>query len=231
MQLALCFGRGRACSPDSFKWSDVPEFDENKAPKEQLRDILMPVPGFLAKVYDTQVGSSEERQQVLQGLIVAYRRLRNSKDVLNFQLFGSDRGPGPEHLVAFGTDVIDPCLLYWSACIAMYNAIKRLRAELPVDASNRLSHDAVVLPDEDANVKNIMKFASFLLRPEAGLAGVTNVCLPIAILVRYGIARDKEPREELKVLIDALLDVTSFGPLGSIIGNLLRRICYTSATL
>ena len=46
-----------------------------------------------------------------------------------------------------------------------------------------------------------------------------------------GIACDKEPRDELKVLMDALPDVTSFGPLGLIIENLLRGICYKSATL
>lgn len=232
MQLALSFSRShkfRSSNPSN--WSDVPTFDENVSPKEKLRNILTPVPQLLAGAYDTQPRPFEERRQAFQGLNVVYQRLHSWKGALNFQLFGSDLDQGPDLLMACGTDVVDAVLLYWSMCIAMYTAVEKLEIDLSLDDINALIHRSEILPDKDATKENVLKFANFLLRPDGGLAGVLNVCLPIGILVRYGIAHDENLTEEIESVIDTLVEHVSSGPLGRIIETLLRRVCYRSATL
>jgi hypothetical protein len=229
LQLALSFGCGKACVPVNTNWADDAEYDKNMIPKEQLRDILMPVPGLLAAAYKTKI-SSEEQQQVLHALTVFYRRLRNWNSGLNLHLYGSDQNPAPEILMTLGIDVVDLYLLYWSVCLAIYNATEKLRAELPIDNAHASSYDTIILPEEDANVETIFQFARVSLRPEAGIAGVMNVCLPLGIVARYGIVRHRnESRGESDVQIEALLDDVRHGSLGPIVEIPLRRICYRAA--
>jgi len=224
MQFGLCFGYRKASSLESVEWSSIPGMGEEKVLKERLHDVLMPIPGLLERFDSTEESSHEERQCVLQELVLAYQRLRNWKAELDIQLFGIDGYSSPESLLRFGISAVDSVLLYWSVCVVLYTTIKTMQARHPFNSACHFKDDVFISPDPDANWRNILKFIRYFIRPEAGLAGFTNVLTPVGILCRFCAPSDKRCKEELLKEINTLLDVNISGQLGQVMGGLLLRM-------
>jgi hypothetical protein len=224
VQLAICFSYGRTCSSEIFEWFDVSEHDQRQSPKERLRTILMPLPRLLRSAETSGTLSIDECQQALRSLVAVYRQLRNWKIKFDLQLIGYEEVPCPDIILEFGIDAVDPCLLYWAACIASQKAIEQFNLVLLDETKTYPLHDSSILLDPDATIENISKFASFLLRPEAGLMGFISICLPISILCRYGLEHTHEVREDALLMLEDLINIARTGPTGLVIEQIMRRM-------
>jgi hypothetical protein len=224
VQLAICFAYGRTCSSEVFEWFDISPHDQRQSPKERLRTILMPLPKFLRNAENSEELSLEECQQAHKSLMAVYRQLRNWKTEFDLRLIGYEEVARPNLIMEFGIDAVDPCPLYWAACIATHKAIRQLNSVLSGGMSSYGLHDSSLLLDSDATMENISKFASFLLRPEAGLMGFISICLPISIFCRYGLEHTHEANEAALLMLEDIIAVASHGSCGLIIEQMMRRM-------
>jgi hypothetical protein len=231
LQLSLAFGRRGGWPPDESEQSRFLPGVVSKHLIEPLRDILMSLPPLLEAVFRGAVDLSEDRQQAIHGLVTIHGRLRHWKESLDLLSCGPESEPNPKTLLALGYDIAHSCLLYWCACQALYKAVEKLKSKLTVKAGDFSEHDLLksVEKDEDVGEDNIMTAAKLLVEPEAGLTGITNVCLPMGIFLRYDVARRENSGKELNRVIESLVSILRRGALGPMNEGLIRRISARAA--